>query len=69
MNITVAALPTSGMAASSSPPVMSQNVIQPSRGAASGVPSDSTVMKGMKPQMKNVVHTNTFSTPCTLRPW
>jgi hypothetical protein len=68
VNITVAALPTSGIAASTRPPAMSQKVNQASRGAASGVPSASTVMNGRKPQMKKVVHTSALSTPWMLRP-
>ena len=48
--------------------VMSQNVAQPSAREASGRPSARTVRNGRKPAMKNVVHTSTFSTPCTVSP-
>ena len=42
---------------------MSQKAAQPSAMLTSGTSSARTVTKGRKPQMKNVVHTSTFSTP------
>jgi hypothetical protein len=69
VNITVAALPTSGMAARTSPPTISQNVTHPSAALASGTPSARTVMNGRNPQMKNVVQTSTLRTPCMLTLW
>jgi hypothetical protein len=67
VNITVAALPTSGMADRATPPVMSQKVTQASRGRASGTPSARVAMNGRNPQMKNVVNTSTFRTPWMVR--
>ena len=48
---------------------MSQKVPQPRRGLASGMPSARVAMNGTKPQMKNVVNTSTFRTPCSVRLW
>jgi len=61
--MTVAALPTSGIAARTRPAVISQKVAHPSLGDASEVPRARAVMKVRKPAMKNVVHTSTSSTP------
>ena len=43
---------------------MIQNVHHASRGQASGAPSARLKMNGRNPQMKNVVNTRAFSTPC-----
>ena len=67
--MTVAALPISGIAAMTSPAVMSQNVPQASPRLVSGIRSARVVMNGTKPQMKKVVHTSTFRTPCSVRLW
>ncbi len=67
--MTVAALPTSGIAASTRPATMTQKVTQPRRALASGACSDRLKMKGRKPQMKNVVNTRTLSTPCIVTLW
>ena len=48
--MTVAALATSGMAASTSPAVMSQKVSQPRPGRASGRRAPACVMNGRNPQ-------------------
>ena len=69
MNITLAAFPTSGMAASTSPPVISQNVRQASGWLQSGRSSAFATRSGTNPQMKNVVKTSTLRTPCSVRPW
>ena len=68
MNITVAALATSGIAARTRPAIMTQNVAQPSP-RCSGVARAREAMKGTKPAMKNVVHTSALSTPCRLTLW
>jgi hypothetical protein len=64
--MTVAALPTRGIAASTSPASMNQNVPQASLGLARGRPRARVSMNCRKPQMKNVVHTRALRTPCTL---
>jgi hypothetical protein len=69
VNITVAALPTSGIVARMRPTVMSQNVNQASARPTSGIWKARAVMNRRNPQMKNVVHTRTFRTPWIVRLW
>ena len=48
---------------------MSQNVNQASRALQSGRSKARAATSGTKPQMKNVVKTSTFRTPCSVSPW
>jgi hypothetical protein len=69
VNITVAALPRSGTAASRRPPVITQKVSQASGWLQRGRSRARAATKGRKPQMKKVVKTRTFRTPWIVRPW
>ena len=69
LGITLAALPRSGMAASRSPATISQNVPQASDRLQRGRSKARAATRGTNPQMKNVVKTSTFRTPCSVSPW
>jgi hypothetical protein len=67
--MTVAALPTSGIDATTRPAAMIQKVTQPSRTLANGASSERLKTNGKKPQMKKVVNTSALRTPWIERLW
>jgi hypothetical protein len=67
--MTVAALLRRGIAARMSPPVIRPYVIQARARLANGMPKARVATNCKKPQIKNVVQTRAFMTPCKVSPW